>query len=279
MRIGLLGANGSGKTTLLNLLAGTLAPDAGEIERAAALRLVRFEQHRNGLDPEQSLRRALAPEGDTVTFQGRGVHVASWARRFLFRSEQLDVPVGRLSGGEQARILIARLMGDPADLLVLDEPTNDLDIPTLEVLEESLAEFDGGLVLVTHDRFMLDRVSTTILALDGSGGAEIYADYAQWEAARTARTSTPRAAADPPPARERARAKRLGYLEQREWDGMEEAIQEAERAAEACRLAAEDPAIASDPRELQKRYTELEAARAHVARLYERWAELEDKRA
>src|SRR6266542_3080441 len=143
MRIGLMGPNGSGKTTLLNLLAGTLAPDAGEVEPAAALRLLRFEQHRGGLDPAQSLRRALAPERDTVTFQGRSVHVASWAKRFLFRSEQLDVPVGRLSGGEQARILIARLMGEAADLLVLDEPTNDLDIPTLEVLEESLCEFEG----------------------------------------------------------------------------------------------------------------------------------------
>ena len=279
MRIGLMGPNGSGKTTLLNLLAGTLAPDAGEVEPAAALRLLRFEQHRGGLDPEQSLRRALAPEGDTVTFQGRSVHVASWAKRFLFRSEQLDVPVGRLSGGEQARILIARLMSEAADLLVLDEPTNDLDIPTLEVLEESLAEFEGGLVLVTHDRFMLDRVSTTILALDGEGGAEIYADYAQWEAARTAPAPAPRAAADPPPSRERARAKRLGYLEQREWDGMEQAIEEAERAAEVCRLAADDPGIASDPGELQKRYTALEAARTEVARLYERWAELESKRA
>jgi ATP-binding cassette subfamily F protein uup len=279
MRIGLMGPNGSGKTTLLNLLAGTLTPDAGEVETAAALRLVRFEQHRGGLDPEQSLRRALAPEGDTVTFQGRSVHVASWAKRFLFRSEQLDVPVGRLSGGEQARILIARLMGEAADLLVLDEPTNDLDIPTLEVLEESLAEFEGGLVLVTHDRFMLDRVSTTILALDGQGRAEIYADYAQWEAAGAARGPAPRAAVHPSPSRERARARRLGYLEQREWDGMEQAIQEAESAVEVCRLAAEDPGVASDPAELQKRYTALEAARTEVARLYERWAELETKRA
>ena len=137
--------------------------------------------------PTQSLRRALAPEGDAVTWQGRSVHVAAWAKRFLFRPEQLDVPVGRLSGGEQARILIARLMREPADLLILDEPTNDLDIPTLEVLEDSLAEFPGGLVLVTHDRFMLDRVSTVILALDGRGGTETFADYAQWEAARAAR--------------------------------------------------------------------------------------------
>jgi ATP-binding cassette subfamily F protein uup len=279
VRIGLMGPNGSGKTTLLNLLAGTLAPDGGEIIRADALRLVRFEQHRMGLDPEQSLRRTLAPEGDTVTFQGTSVHVASWAKRFLFRSDQLEVPVGRLSGGEQARILIARLMCEPADLLILDEPTNDLDISTLEVLEESLAEFDGGLVLVTHDRFMLDRVSTTVLALDGEGGAETFADYEQWESARARHSTAPRAAVDAPAARERQRTKRLGYLEQREWEGMERAIVDAETAAEACRRAAEDPAIASDPAELGKRYAALETARAAVARLYDRWAELEARQA
>src|SRR4029079_5766319 len=139
------------------------------------LRVVRFEQERAGLDPAQGLRRALAPEGHAVIFQGRSVHVASWAKRFLFRPEQLEVPVGRLSGGEQARILIARLMREPADLLILDERTNDLDIPTLEVLEDSLAEFEGGLVLVTHDRFMLERVSTVILALYGQGGTGTFA--------------------------------------------------------------------------------------------------------
>src|SRR5207249_1219590 len=193
--VGLIGPNGSGKTTLLDVLAGTLGPEGGEIERAENLRIVRFEQERVGLDPGQSLRRALAPEGDAVTWQGRSVHVASWAKRFLFRPEQLEVPVGRLSGGEQARILIASLMREPADVLILDEPTNDLDIPTLEVLEDSLAEFDGGLVLVTHDRFMLERVSTMILALDGDGGTATFADYAQWEAARTAVAPAPRKAA------------------------------------------------------------------------------------
>jgi len=278
-RIGLIGPNGSGKTTLLNLIAGTLAPDAGEIEHAEGLRLVRFEQHRPGLDPEQSLRRALSPDGDTVTFQSRTVHVASWAKRFLFRPEQLEVPVGRLSGGEQARILIARLMCEPADLLILDEPTNDLDISTLEVLEDSLAEFEGGLVLVTHDRYMLDRVSTMILALDGAGGAQTYADYAQWEAARPQQAPAPRVVADELPARERPRTKRLGYLEQREWEGMEQAILAAETAVAACRGAAEDPGIASDPAALQTRYAALEAARAEVARLYDRWAELEGKQA
>ena len=279
-RIGLMGPNGSGKTTLLNLLAGTLAPDAGEIERAEGLRLARFEQHRAGLDPAQSLRRALAPEGETVVFQGRTVHVGSWAKRFLFRPEQLEMPVGRLSGGEQARILIARLMCEPADVLILDEPTNDLDIPTLEVLEDSLAEFDGGLVLVTHDRLLLDRVSTVILALDGLGGAETYADYAQWEAAsearaRTALSAAPATSALPP----RRRTKRLGYREQREWEGMERAVLEAEAAAAVCEQAAQDPAIASDPAALQTSYAALEAARAEIARLYARWAELEAKQA
>jgi ATP-binding cassette subfamily F protein uup len=278
-RVGLMGPNGSGKTTLLNVLAGTQRPDEGEIDRADGLRLVRFEQDRPGLDPTMSLRRALAPEGDSVTFQGRSVHVASWAKRFLFRPEQLEVPVGRLSGGEQARIHIARLMREPADVLILDEPTNDLDIPTLEVLENSLAEFEGGLVLVTHDRFMLDRVSTVILALDGAGGTETFADFAQWEAARARRPPPPRDTADKVAERSRARGKRLSYHEQREWDGMEDAIHAAEAAMEAARAAAEDPAIASDPGALRERYAALETARAEVDRLYARWAELEARQA
>lgn len=277
-RVGLIGPNGSGKTTLLDMLAGTVAPDAGDIERADNLRVVRFEQERGGLDPTQTLRRALAPEGDTVTWQGRSVHIASWARRFLFRPEQLELPVARLSGGEQARILIARLMREPADVLILDEPTNDLDIPTLEVLEEALAEFDGALVLVTHDRFMLERVSTVILALDGTGAATTFADYAQWEAARSA-VEPPRKAADRAPQRERVRSKRLGYLEQREWDGMEHAIVDAEGALQLAQEAVDNPAIASDPVALQAGFAALEAARAEVDRLYARWAELEAKQA
>jgi ATP-binding cassette subfamily F protein uup len=227
------------------------------------------------------LRRALAPEGDAVIVQGRSVHVASWAKRFLFRPEQLEVPVGRLSGGEQARILIARLMREPADLLILDEPTNDLDIPTLEVLEDSLSEFEGGLVLVTHDRFMLERVSTVVVALDGQGGAETFADYAQWEAARATRAAAPpREPAVPREAASlRARNRRLGYLEQREWEGIEAAIVAAEAAVKEAEAAAESPAIASDAPALQACYVALEAARAEVNRLYARWAELEAKQA
>src|SRR5436309_2320399 len=275
--VGLIGPNGSGKTTLLDVLAGALLPDAGEIERADGLRVVRFAQERGGVDPAQSLRRALAPEGDAVTWQGRSVHVHSWAKRFLFRLEQLEVPVGRLSGGEQARVHIARLMREPADLLILDEPTNDLDIPTLEVLEESLAEFDGGLVLVTHDRFMLERVSTVIVALDGRGGVETFADYTQWESSHAAVAPPRRPAQEVVAERASSRPPRRGYLEQREWDGMERAILDAERAVDACQSEVDDPAIASDPAALQQRYAALEAARADVDRLYARWAELEAK--
>ncbi len=159
--MGLMGANGSGKTTLLKILAGELAPDEGTVRRADRLRIVSFAQDRGAhLDPEISLRRTLCPEGDSVIYRGRPIHVAGWAKRFLFRDEQLETPVGRLSGGERARVMIARLMLAPADVLLLDEPTNDLDIPTLEVLEDSLLDFAGAMVLVSHDRYLLDRVST-----------------------------------------------------------------------------------------------------------------------
>ncbi|MET0852196.1 MAG: ABC-F family ATP-binding cassette domain-containing protein [Candidatus Rokuibacteriota bacterium] len=278
-RVGLIGPNGSGKTTLLALLAGTLAPDAGEISRADGLRLARFQQDRSGLALDQPLRQALAPDGNTLVVRGASLHVAAWAKRFRFRPEQLEVPVGHLSGGEQARILIARLMREPVDLLILDEPTNDLDISTLEVLEDSLAEYAGGLVLVTHDRFMLERVATVILALDGAGGAETFASYAQWEAARHA--PPPAEARGGPVSREPTRAaprtKRLGYLEQREWDAMEETIMAAEEAVTAARNALEDPSIASDAAALQARAAALETAHGEVVRLYARWAELEAK--
>jgi ATP-binding cassette subfamily F protein uup len=277
VRLGILGPNGSGKTTLLSLLAGTLEPDEGEIERAQFLKTVLFEQSRETLDRSVSLRRALAPDSDSVIYDGRPIHVASWAKRFLFPPEQLDTPVSRLSGGEQARILIARLMLRPADVLILDEPTNYLDIPTLEVLEESLLEFPGGLVLVTHDRYLLDRVSTTILALDGTGTAQFFADSAQWEESRKAAVA-PRAVAPKPKTEPvKAAVKKLTYKEQKEWEGMEAAILAAEEALEACQAAVEDPAVATDPIVLQDRCSALDVARAEVERLYARWAELEAK--
>jgi ATP-binding cassette subfamily F protein uup len=189
MRAGLVGPNGSGKTTLLRLLRGDLKPESGKIRRADGIRVVYFDQNRE-LDPDITLRRALAPDSDAVIYQERVIHVASWAEGFLFSAENLNQRVGRLSGGERARVLIAQLMLQPADVLLLDEPTNDLDIPTLEILEESLLEYSGALVLVTHDRFMLDRVSTVVLGLDGLGIAERFADYSQWESWQHAQQST-----------------------------------------------------------------------------------------
>jgi ABC transport system ATP-binding/permease protein len=281
MRVGLVGPNGSGKTTLLRLLRGEVAPSAGEIRRADRLRIVYFDQTRT-LDPTLTLRRALAPEGDSVIYQERAIHVASWAARFLFKGEQLNQPVERLSGGERARVLIAQLMLQPADVLLLDEPTNDLDIPTLEILEESLLEFRGSLVLVTHDRYMLDRVSTIVLGLDGQGGAESFADYSQWElwqAARKEETahrngSAPRPAAPRP---EPPAKKKLSYLEAREYAGLEQRIAQAEESLRQKRANAEDPAIASDAERLLLAHSELQQAQKDVDALYERWAELEGK--
>lgn len=281
-RIGLLGPNGSGKSTMLKLLAGTMMPDAGTITHADWLRIVTFEQHRESLDQQASLRRALAPAGgDAVVYQDRSVHLVSWAKRFLFKPEQLDLPVSRLSGGEQARLLIARLMLQPADVLILDEPTNDLDIPTLDVLEDSLLEFTGALVLVTHDRWLLDRVSTRLLALDGTGRAEWFADYAQWEAAQgRSTTEDSRSQRSKESATPEGRSKRKGfsYKEQKEWDQIEAKILDAEQRVAACQAAANDPAIASSPTELQERYATLHVAQEEVERLYARWAELDAKR-
>ena len=281
MRVGLVGPNGSGKTTLLRLLRGEVAPSAGEIRRADRLRIVYFDQTRT-LDPTLTLRRALAPEGDSVIYQERAIHVASWAARFLFKGEQLNQPVERLSGGERARVLIAQLMLQPADVLLLDEPTNDLDIPTLEILEESLLEFRGSLVLVTHDRYMLDRVSTIVLGLDGQGGAESFADYSQWELWQAARKqeaaqkdgSSPRAAA---PRAAPSAKKKLSYLEAREYGGLEQRIAEAEESLRQKRANADDPAIASDAERLLLAHIELQQAQKDVDALYERWAELEGK--
>lgn len=289
-RLGLLGPNGSGKTTLLTLLAGTLEPDRGSVTHAEGLRVVTFEQQRDSLDQSATLRRSLAPAGDAVIYRDRAIHLISWAKRFLFRPEQLDLPVSRLSGGEQARLLIARLMLQPADLLILDEPTNDLDIPTLDVLEESLMEFPGALVLVTHDRWLLDRVSTSLLALDGHGHAGLFADYAQWEAAQLSRAEpvrrpdcvandspAPGAPASPtvPPSTKR---KGLSYREQREWDSIEGHILEAEQRLADCQTALHDPEVSSDASALQERCAALETAQVAVERLYARWAELEEKR-
>jgi len=276
-RCGVIGPNGSGKTSLLRTIVGEILPVAGKIERADLLRVVYFDQNRASLDPSLTLKRALASEGDGVIYRDRPLHVAAWAKRFLFRPEQLETRVSSLSGGERARIVLARMMLQPADLLVLDEPTNDLDIPALEVLEESLLEFPGALVLVSHDRHLLDRVSTQIVALDGRGGARHFADYDQWEANRAAPLTKKESARSSAPRAPRAASRKLSYLEQREWSGIEAAVLAAEARVAATQSRTEDPSISADAGRLLERFRELDAARAEVDRLYARWAELEEK--
>ncbi len=282
-KLGLLGPNGSGKSTLLRVLAGALPPDTGTVVRADGLRVVMFEQGRAMLNPAATLRQALCPNGDTVMFGDRPMHVAAWAKKFLFQPEHLDVLVGQLSGGEQARVRIAQLMLQPADLLLLDEPTNDLDIPALEVLEDNLAEFAGALVIVSHDRTLMDRLCTEVVGLDGRGGAAIYASVDQWltayerseadnkQPAAESKASAPKKAAGVKP-------RKLSYREQQEWDQMEAAILSAEQALAQCEAAVERAATAGHVA-LTDACRALEKARETVEQLYLRWGELEAKRA
>ena len=276
-RLGLLGLNGTGKTTLLRVLSGEIGVDSGTVERAAALRIVYFDQAREQLDREQTLRQGLGAHGDTVMFQDKPIHVAGWAKRFLFDSGQLDRPMSSLSGGEQARVLIARLMLQPADILLLDEPTNDLDIPTLEVLEDSLIDFAGALVLVTHDRYLLDRVSTVVLGLDGRGGAQLFADYWQWEQAKMGQVEAAKAVKQESAPKAVSSKKKLSYHEAREWEQMEARILEAEQLVEAIRAEMHSPEVVSDGPRLQACYAKLQPAEESVHALYARWAELEAK--
>lgn len=282
MCLGILGNNGTGKSTLINVLAGNIPPDEGTVKKVDGLRVVLFDQKREGLDKTKTLRRALAPEGDSVMFMGRSLHVVSWAKKFLFKAEQLDMPVSKLSGGEQARILIAELMRQPADVLLLDEPTNDLDIPSLEVLEESIAEFNGAVVLVTHDRYLLDRLADSVLGFTGNGHCGRYADFRQWlqevksvekrELAGKS-TSAPGASKSNPPKGK----KKITFGEQLEFEKIEEVIHTAEEALNHCHRQLADPQVQADSARLTEYCSQLEAAQSRVDALYQRWQELEEK--
>ena len=280
LKLGLLGANGSGKTTLLRVLTGEIEPDAGSIFRADGLRIVLFQQNRQDLDTGVTLREALCPGSDMVIYRGAQIHVVSWAKRFLFTPEQLVMQVSELSGGEQSRILIARMMLQSADVLILDEPTNDLDIPSLEVLEASLDDFPGALLLVTHDRFMMDRLCDEILALDGEGGTAFYAEYAQWERAQAEQEAVankaPAKAATK--ARPSAAKKKLTWKEERELETMEQTILNAEDRLAQLESALAAPANMSDYLKLGELSDQSHAAQEEVKALYTRWAELEEKR-
>jgi len=288
-RLGLLGPNGCGKTTLLRVLTGGDEPSEGSVFRADGLRIVYFEQDRASLDPARTVADTVSPDGDFVHFQGSYLHRHGYLERFLFRAEQMRTPVGSLSGGEQSRLLLARLMLSAADVLVLDEPTNDLDLPTLGVLEEALESFDGAVLLVTHDRYFLDQVTTELLVFHGGPGEQgqvtSLAGIEQWErwhqaraSARSARVSdTPREAPARPKESPTLRKGKLTFSEQRDWDGIEGRILAAEERLAALEAECELPEVVSDGPRLIALGTEIAEARAEIERLYARWAELGER--
>lgn len=284
-RLGIVGLNGSGKTTLLRLLAGEIQPDKGTIKYADGIKIVYFDQHRAQLPPDTTLRRALAPEGDTIYYRGQAIHVNSWCRRFLFSPDRLDLPFGHLSGGERARVHIARLMLEPADILLLDEPTNDLDIPTLEVLENSLLEFPGAIVLISHDRYMLDQISNVILGLGTQSDTTLFADYLQWEQFQSQNKplsdSRPKEKSEkqeaPSAPKERERSQKLTYSEKREWEQMEGKILEVEKEIDRLHTLLKDPDIINDPAKLQEYCHKMDLEQKTLDTLYARWEELEAK--
>ncbi|MCA3223022.1 MAG: ATP-binding cassette domain-containing protein [Burkholderiales bacterium] len=279
-RLALVGPNGAGKSTLLKLIVGTLAPDSGRIRRGTQLTVAYFDQLRARLDPEKTVAETIAPGSDWIEVAGVRKHVMSYLGDFLFPPRRATAPVRTLSGGERNRLLLARLFAQPANLLVLDEPTNDLDIDTLELLEDTLQGYTGTLLLVSHDRAFLDAIATQTLAPEGDGRwREYVGGYSDWLAQRPAAAPAPAAAAAAAPAAPRERsARKLSYKEQRELDALPSEIEalEAEQQALGTRMhAAEYHATA--PAQMAadaQRTSELEAL-LHGKLM--RWTELEEK--
>jgi len=284
-RVGLLGPNGAGKTTLLRLLTGDLEPDQGRVRIARTIETAYFDQHRASLDAEDSLWRTLCPDGgDTVWVQGRPQHVVGYLKQFLFTADQVRSPVKTLSGGERNRLLLARILAKPSDLLVLDEPTNDLDMETLDLLEEAIGDYDGTLLVVSHDRDFLDRTVTAVIAMEGDGIAREYvggySDYRRQAGQAAARVRTADGGRTVSP-RERTKAApaRLSYKEQRELDGLPDRMAALDREIGALTGTLADPDLyRRDPTGFRTATGRLGAAQAEKDAAEERWLELEMKR-
>jgi ATP-binding cassette subfamily F protein uup len=271
------------------VLTGEETPTTGQVVHADKLQIAYFDQNRASLDPDQTVADAVCPDGDFVQFRGARLHRAGYLDRFLFRSDQLSQPVGKLSGGEQSRLVVARLMLQPANVLVLDEPTNDLDLATLDVLEDALSSFDGAVLLVTHDRYFLDQVTTQILAFHTRPGEEgqltSMSGLDQWEAWHATQTpptaralraaeaaATAATAAAPKP-------RKLSFKDQRDWETIESRIGEAEARLSALEAECGQPYVASNATRLLALQAQMTALRPEIDALYARWSELETRRA
>jgi ATP-binding cassette subfamily F protein uup len=278
-RLGLMGKNGAGKSTLIRMIAGVEEADRGEIRRADRLEVLYFEQNRETLDPGISVLRTVCPSGETVEFQGRKMHVRSYLDRFLFSGGAVEVMVEKLSGGEQARLLLARMMLRPGNLLILDEPTNDLDLQTLDVLEDCLREFPGAVILVSHDRSFMSAVCDDILALPENVR---FSDVFQWEGwfkreQKRAQDLARGKSHDSVVMQPKLERRRLSYKEQLEFDRMEETILEKETELGGLEAHSARPEIVSNSVELLKTTERMGELQAEIERLYARWAELEEK--
>lgn len=282
-RIGLLGPNGAGKSTLIRLLLGLEKPTKGTVEHSERLEVAYFAQDREALDQNQTLAKSVCPEGDHVKFRGQFIHIRSYLDRFLFSAEQMDSVVAKLSGGEQARLLLARLMLTDANLLVLDEPTNDLDLATLNVLEERLKDFDGAIILVTHDRYFLDQVTQRIYAIE-DGKIEEFYGVEQWESWFKNRPTSSRKDSNKDTKvatlvndqedTANTKKKKLSFKEQRELDLMESNISNAEaKLTELTRLSS-DAEISKNSKKLLDITSEMATLQEEIEKLYKRWNEL-----
>ena len=279
--IGILGANGCGKTSLLRSVLGDLAAESGSIKLARDLKVVYFDQERSLLEDHVSLKEALCPEGDKVIYRGVAKHVVGWAKRFGFSSDRLDTLVGSLSGGERARVAIARLVLQTADILLLDEPTNDLDIASIEILEQSLQDFPGAILIISHDRYLLNRACHRFWGFTAPGVLNSYASTQQWlsEFSKIQRAEKKVIRGEDSAAKMKQDSTRtkvkLSYKEKYELEHMEEKILEAE--AKLQEMQEQSEAAPLSPADMRKLYSDLDSAEKEVARLYERWTELTDK--
>jgi len=281
-RIGIVGANGAGKTTLLKLLTGEMQPDSGTIEISKKLSGVMIDQQRSLMEPDRTVRQVLAEGGDWIDVRGHRKHVQAYLKDFLFDPKIVDTKVGILSGGERSRLLLAREFARTANLLVLDEPTNDLDLETLDLLQEVIADFDGTVLIVSHDRDFLDRTVTITLGLDGSGKVDVVAGgYEDWEKKRREpNAASPRPAANgskpapttPPPP---TKSGKLSYKDQRDYELLPARIEELEAAIAKGEAILSDPDLyAADPQRFATISQGIENARAEKDAAEERWLEL-----
>ena len=275
-RFAVVGPNGRGQTTFIRTLLGDLPPTAGRVVRASNLRTAFMDQARTQLKDDLTLREFLCPHGDSVVYQGQSTHVAAYASRFLFSHNHLATTLGSLSGGERARALLAKSMAEECDILLFDEPTNDLDIATLENLEESFESFPGAIVLITHDRYLLERTASTVLGLRDGKGA-IYGSYAQWESAReeSENDGTSKKGNTPSAETKQKQPTKLSYKDARELSTIESAISEAENKLAQIQNTIDSGDHATNAAKLSELCDAILAQQTEVERLYERWQSLE----